>query len=182
MVVVAILGIVSAIAVPNMLPTLQVEALRAGGYAVGAFVSQVRMVAMAERRCVRIRIQSPTAQPILVAEKLNAFDCENPSPPLIDSSQALWMEFSRLSLDRGNLILALNPAPSDTPGEIRFRPNGRIFSADDDLTDDDAILSVSHPELAVNNVYRTVVDSTSLVCTLAASQAPLGSGNNLGCP
>jgi prepilin-type N-terminal cleavage/methylation domain-containing protein len=184
MVVVAILGIIAALAVPNLLPSVQIAAVQAAGHAVGGFVTQARIAAMSERRCTRVRILSATRPPILVSERLNSFDCEDPTTaPLIFPGEPLWIETNRLRLERDPLVLALAPAPSDTPSEIRFRPSGRSYSADGDLADDDAVITVTHPQLTAGpNVVRTVVDGPGPICTLARGAQPIGSGNTLSCP
>lgn len=183
MIVVAILGVIATIAVPSLQPMLKSEGLVAAGGSVAGFVTQARVRAMTERRCVRVRIDSATNPAVLVAEKLNAFDCENPSSPLIASTQPLWTEVARLRLEQESLALSFAPAPSDTTNEIRFRPSGRTFSADDDLNDDDAIVQVKQPALpAAVSFVRVVVDAPGPVCALAPGAAATGSGNTLGCP
>lgn len=183
MVVVAMLGVIASLAVPNLLPMLKIEGLRAGGAAVSGFVTQARLQAMTEKRCLRVRVDSTTGPAALVAEKLNAFDCENPSAPLIVSTQPLWTEVSRLALDQTTQELALTTAPSATSSEIRFRPSGRIFSDDADLSNDDAVLTLTQPGLAApQNVIRVVVDAAGPVCALPAGRVPTGTGNNLVCP
>jgi prepilin-type N-terminal cleavage/methylation domain-containing protein len=183
MIVVAILGILATIAVPNLQPMLKSEGLIAAGGSIAGFVAQARVRAMTERRCMRVRIDSATAPAMLVAEKLNAFDCENPSAPLIDTALPLWIEVSRLRLEQETLALSFAPPPSDTTSEIRFRPSGRTFSADDDLNDDDAIVQVKQPALpAATGFVRVVVDAPGPVCALPPGKAATGSGNTLGCP
>lgn len=183
MIVVAILGVIAAIAVPNLQPMLKSEGLVAAGASVAGFVTQARVRAMTERRCVRVRIDSPTSPAVLIAEKLNAFDCENPSSPLIEPTQPLWTEVGRLRLEQETLALSLAPAPTDTATEIRFRPSGRTFSADADLNDDDAIVQVKQPALpAATSIVRVVVDAAGPVCALAPGATATGSGNTLGCP
>lgn len=183
MIVVAMLGVIATLAVPNLQPMLKSEGLVAAGASVAGFVTQARVRAMTDRRCVRVRIDSATNPAVLVAEKLNAFDCENPSAPLIESTAPLWTEVARLRLEQETLVLSLAPAPSDTPGELRFRPSGRLFSADDDLNDDDAIVQVRQPALPPSlNLIRVVVDAPGPVCALPPGAAASGAGNSLGCP
>jgi prepilin-type N-terminal cleavage/methylation domain-containing protein len=183
MVVVAILGVIAAIAVPNLLPAVRLEALNAGGHATAAFATQARLAAMAERRCVRLRVEQATAPAILVAERLNTFDCETPTTsPLIDSALPLWVEFSRQRQEIGALSLAFSPGSAETASELRFRPSGRTFSADADLDDDDAVLVLTHPDLDSPNSVRVLIDAAGPICALARGQLPLGTGNTLACP
>lgn len=182
MVVVAILGVIAALAVPSLLPVLKSETLRSAGAGVGTFISQARVTALSERRCVRVRVDTSTGPAVLVAEKLNSHDCENPSSPLIVATDGLWTEESRMILDSKPLQVTLSTAPSDTAGEIRFRPSGRIFSADEDLSDDDAVVTVTQPGAAAPNTVRIVVDAAGPVCVLPVGTAPSGTGNNLVCP
>jgi prepilin-type N-terminal cleavage/methylation domain-containing protein len=180
MMVVAVLGILATLAVPNLLPAVRKEGLRAAGHAAAGFVVRARLTAMAERRCVRVRIEASTTPMALVAERLNAYDCENPGAPLIIAAKPLWDEFARMRMDSAALVLTLATPPTDTPNEMRFRPNGRMFSADDDLTDDDAVIAINHSSLPAS-IVRIVVDAPAMVCTLAMGQEPLGTGNNLSC-
>lgn len=184
MVVVAILGIIAAVTVPNLQPAIQIAAVQAAGHAVGGFVTQARLSAMSERRCTRVRILTATNPPVLVSERLNSFDCDNETTaPQILSTGGLWIETGRLRLERNPLVLSLSTAPSDTPGEIRFRPSGRTWSNDGDLTDDDAVITVTYPQLTVtSNFVRTVVDGPGPVCTLPRGVNPIGSANTLSCP
>lgn len=177
---VAIVGIVAALAVPSMLPTVRFETLQASGHVVSGFVAAARLAAMTQRRCVRIRLAPATAPPTLVAERLNSFDCENPSAPLIDDAAPLWIEIGKQALDAPRVVLALAPAPTGTPGEIRFRPSGRIFSPDANINDDDAVITITHP--ASVDVVHVLVDAPGMVCALPRGTLPLGTGNSLGCP
>lgn len=183
LVVVAIVGVMAALAVPSLLPAVQSEALNAQGHAVAGFVSSARLAALSLRRCVRVRIATPTGPAVLVAERLNSFDCENASGgPLIDSGDARWVEISRYILDNDQIALALAPAPTGTPGEIRFRPSGRVFSPDEDINDDDGVITVTHPGMTVKPTMHILVDSPGLVCALPRGEEPLGTGNTRSCP
>lgn len=178
--VVAMLGILAALALPKLLPVVQTSALQTAGDAVGAAATQARMAALATRRCVRLRLPDPLT---LVTEQLNSFDCENPSAPLIDGSQPLWTETARMKLEVSSMTLTLATAPTSTASEIRFRPSGRVFSADANLDDDDAVLLVTHPGLpAGQNTVRVVIDNPLAICVLPRSRLPTGAGNTLSCP
>ncbi len=182
MVVVAILGIIAALAVPNLLPAVRIEALRAAGHALGGFATQARLAAMVERRCVRLRIASATNPAIVVAERLNSFDCENPSAPLIVDTQPLWIEFARQIQDVPALTIEFAPDSAETPGEVRFRPSGRVFSADETLNDDDVVLVIAHPSLDAPNDVRVLIDAAGPICTLKLGERPPGFANTLACP
>ncbi len=178
LVVVAILGIMAAIAVPNLQPLLRAEALRAAGHSTSAFVSRARMTALAEKRCVRVRIEQATAPAILVTEVLDSLDCE-------DTTSAGWKESARSTFDKGNLTVSFLSSPPDD--ELRFRPSGRVFSADLPFASavppaDSVVLGVTHPELA-GDMIRIVVEGTAVICTLGIGTTPVnGDTSSARCP
>jgi hypothetical protein len=110
---------------------------------------------------------------------LNAYDCENPTGPKIIADAPLWQVFARSRLEKSSLVMALDPAPSDTADEVRFRPNGRVFSADADLSDDDAIIAITSVTDAIK--AHVLVDAATLVCVFPAGKTPPGTGNNRSC-
>lgn len=215
MVVVAIVGIIAALAVPALLPEVQKTTLEGGTENVASFIARARSEAMKSKRCVRVWVPS-TATSQMVAERLNNFDCDIapatlplPGPVGIDGSANVWLEFARLRLDSGKLTIALTPAPSScnpAPGsvagtpagfpgqEIRFRPNGRVFSNDTialglngppQLRNDDGVVTITHTQLTVGGTKKILVDGNGLICVFPrGTNPPAGSGGglNLACP
>ena len=207
MITVSILGIIAAIALPNMLPEVQKATLEGGVDAAASFIARARSEAMTTKRCVRIWIPSKALNQI-VAERLNNFDCDNTPASLpggagvgIDGTAVVWAEFAALRLDSAQLRVAITQAPTSSkqaalaPGsaigtplgfigdEIRFRPNGRVFSDDTILTDDDAIVSVTHQGL-VGKSKQILIDGNGLICSCGLDVRPPvdGAAPNFKCP
>lgn len=189
MLVVAILGVMAAIAVPAMAPEVDQAKLEGTADGVAALLWRAQSEAMATKRCVRVRISSG----FVIAERENAFDCDaSPATaPLIDTTAPLWIEVARFRLDGSLLTAAFSPAPSETtagilggsePDQIRFRPTGRLYSNDTDVTDDDGVIKITHTRMTRGNTKKVLVEAQGLICVLRRGEDPTGSGNNLGCP
>ena len=209
LVTVAIIGIISAIALPNMLPEVQRATVEGATENVASFLARIRSEAMTAKRCVRVWVPSGALHEI-VAERLNTFDCDTTPTTLpggtgIDGTATVWEEFTRLRLDSNRLTVTFTQAPDSSrvanlaPGsaigtptgftgdEIRFRPNGRVFSDDAAtvLTNDDAILAVAHLSLpGAANIKRVLVDGNGLICTMPRGVSPPvdGAAPNFKCP
>lgn len=195
MVVVAILGVMVALAGPNLLTEVQKTTLSASAEQIAAFLTRAQVEAMVTRRCVRIRQTEPQ---VLVAERLNVFDCDNDpasAPRISSAADPHFLEFSRMVLDSKQVEIiydqsklgSLIPSecvlpPGGTGHELRFRPNGRVFSNDGDLTNDDAVLIVSHGTLQdTPNTQKILVNGQGLICVLPRGLDPLGV-SDLSCP
>ena len=77
LVVVAVLGVVSAIALPPMLPQVHRAQISGEAEAVAGFISRARVEALVRKRCVRVVI-TRAANPVeLTAQVLNTFDCDH---------------------------------------------------------------------------------------------------------
>lgn len=208
LITVAIIGIIAAIALPNMLPEVQKATLEGGAENVASFIARARSEAMTGKRCVRVWVPSSALHEI-VAERLNNFDCDNAPATLpggigIDGTGTVWEEFTRLRLDSKRLTVAITQAPDSTragnlgPGsaigtptgftgdEIRFRPNGRVYSDDATvLTNDDAIVTVGHLSLSgAAGTKQVLVDGNGLICTMPRGATPPvdGAAPNFKCP
>lgn len=190
MLVVAVLAVMAALAVPAMGPQVNTAKLEGTAEAVAALLGRAQAEAMAAKRCVRVRIAGSD----VIAERLNAFDCDvSPATaPLIDATAPMWIEVGRTRADSAALTLTWDPAPSETtaaalggsePDQLRFRPSGRLWSNDTDVTDDDGVISVTSSQVsAPGNKKKTLVEAQGLICVLDRGQSPGGSGNNLTCP
>lgn len=220
MVVVALVGIVAALAIPNLLPEVQKATLEGGAENVASFLARARTEAMKSKRCVRVWIPTSALSQV-VAERLNNFDCDITPAILplpgnlgIDGSTNVWLEFARLRLDSKKLTVAITQVPPSCNGaaavgsvagtpagfpgqEIRFRPNGRIFSRDaipmgpsaanpiTQLRNDDAVVTVTHTQLALGATKKILVDGNGLICVFPRGANPPagpGGGLNLSCP
>ncbi len=187
MVVVAVLGILAALAVPNVQPEVRRAQTDGAADATAAFVARARTEAVTARRCVRVWASDDRT---LVMERLNAFDCDSfeaADPPRIDPARGLWIEVTKLVLDQHALTVSFDPAPREqgpragaVTAELRFRPTGRLYSRDDDVTNDDGVLRIS--ERAAPSFRKVLVEAHGLVCVLDRNTDPQGVGNDLGCP
>lgn len=192
MVVVAMIGILSAMAVPQLLPVAQRAELSGAAHAVASFVAAAQMEAISRRRCVRVRIAATgnDVQDQLVSEVLNTFDCDvNPATaPKIDADAALWVPLQNLYLDKKSLLVAFDPAPPETnpgPGgdvpELRFRPSGRLFSKNLDVVKDDGVLKVTHQVSGASK--KILVESHGPLCVLPENVTPTANaGGGYDCP
>lgn len=191
MLVVGILAVLAAIAVPAMGPYVDAAKLEGSAEAVASLVSRAQAEAMTAKRCVRVRLDDDHT---VVAERLNSWDCDvNPSTALILAGSPQWIEFDRLVVTEGVIEVEFDPVPSETTGaalggtevdQIRFRPSGRLFSADLDVTDDDGVLKLSHTHMSggLADTKKVLVEAQGLVCVLDRGVDPNGASPNFGCP
>jgi prepilin-type N-terminal cleavage/methylation domain-containing protein len=206
MVVVAILGVVAALAVPNLLPEVHKAQLNGDSEAAANFIARARAEAMYSKRCTRVSIggnpngvvpPANTSGTQLVAERLNSFDCDSNNPTFkIDGGQTIWVQFDFLNTTTSKglwsfvaadgAVLPSEPGIGTSP-EIRFRPNGRVFSdgaltnvqgtLQGELNTARAVLVVKHSLLqqdfnATAAQRVIVVQSNGLVCILDRGTAP----------
>ena len=190
MLVVGILAVLAAIAVPAMGPYVDAAKLEGSAEAVASLVSRAQAEAMAAKRCTRIRLADDHT---VVAERLNSWDCDVDSTTLILAGSPQWIEFDRLVVTDGVIEVELDPVPSETTAaalggtevdQIRFRPSGRLFSADLDVTDDDGVLKLSHTHMSggLADTKKVLVEAQGLVCVLDRGVDPNGASPNFGCP
>jgi prepilin-type N-terminal cleavage/methylation domain-containing protein len=178
MVVVAIVGVVAAIALPSLLPMREHVVLGGSTDLAATAFARARAEAMAQKRCARIRVAGASA----LVEVLNRFDCDvDPSSAPAASPGPLWIEAARFRFDSDVSIDVLrapegSPGPGGDPGELRFRPNGRVFGQDDDLTNDSALYEVSSPV----GFHRLLVQGNGAMCVLKSP--PLDTPAGPECP
>jgi prepilin-type N-terminal cleavage/methylation domain-containing protein len=199
MVVLAILGVVAALALPGMLPMIHKAKLDGAAEIVAGVVVQARTRAMSARRCVRVRLETVAGQPNVVAEELRTFDCDvDPSTaPRTDNTSLgatnLWNEVARARLDTAGISLALNPGASEGLDEWGgpvvydpvYRATGRLFSSDTNIDDDDVAIELTHAQVAADQNRRYVLlEAHGPVCMLPRGVVPAagGNANDLDCP
>jgi prepilin-type N-terminal cleavage/methylation domain-containing protein len=184
MVTIAIVGIIAALALPSVLPLRASAQLLGNSDLVATTLVRARFEAMAQKRCVRFRAETPTT---VTLELLNAFDCdEDPgSAPRPDGASPLWVPLltQPVRLEEGVQVTVIeapasSPGPAGAPGEIRFRPSGRVFGQDADLTNDSALLEVSSPRGA----HEIFVQGNGLICRLKGAQTPVSGPAGRECP
>lgn len=209
MVVVAIIAVISALAVPQLLPEVQKAHLDGASEATASFLARARNEAMLSKRCVRVWVDGGGASKRIVSEKLNTFDCDTTPatfPPGfngrgLDGSTNVWAPLGDLRLDARGISVTLVTAPSDTAAcatttgsvagtpagftcpQVIFRPNGRTWTTNDD-PDDDAVFRVAHSGLPANETKNILVNANGLVCVYARSEAllPGATAGDFRCP
>jgi prepilin-type N-terminal cleavage/methylation domain-containing protein len=178
MLVVGILAVLAAIAVPAMGPYVDAAKLEGSAEAVASLVSRAQAEAMAAKRCTRLRLDDDHT---VVAERLNSWDCDVDSTTLILAGSPQWIEVEFDPIPSETTAAALGGTEVD---QIRFRPSGRLFSADLDVTDDDGVLKLSHTHMSggLADTKKVLVEAQGLVCVLDRGVDPNGTSPNFGCP
>lgn len=196
MVVVGIIGILFALAVPVMQPEVQKAKLNSAAETVAGLLARTRSDAVESKRCTRVFIDVTTSPHTLIAERLNNFDCDQDPADLapntgIDGSSQVWVETARAQMPTAQVQLnffqvpgELNSCPQGCIGdgqagyagsEIRFRPNGRVWTNVSSMAaagcpdcDDDGVIEVRHTQL--NSFKRVLVNSNGLICLYVRGQ------------
>lgn len=190
MLVVAILAVMAAIAVPSMSPYIDAAKLEGSAEGVGSLIARAQQEAMSAKRCVRVRLDGDQT---VIAERLNSYDCDvNPATKIV-AADPQWIEIDRLTVDSDLLEIEFDPAPTETtaaalgggePDQFRFRPSGRLFSSDTVVTDDDGVLKLTHTEMTAGmaDTKKILVEAQGLVCVLDRGVDPGGAAPNFTCP
>lgn len=178
MIVIAIVGIIAAIAVPNLNPLLQRQHLTAAAEDVAGFLDRARKKAYVEGRCYRVRLQGDA----LVMQKKVGPDGANcvGSSPGNSLVGATWA--TPLQTLRPPAGVSLSLSATGGASEIIFRPNGRLRGNGNwDVTDDLAQVGVSHAALDASIAVR--VQPHGRICKhRAASATPVALSTALECP
>jgi prepilin-type N-terminal cleavage/methylation domain-containing protein len=178
LIVVAILGIATASAVPNLMPTVAGHRLHAQALAVSGFVDAVRRRAIADGRCYRIRKVGSS----LVAQRRTGSDCVNLSEDGWTSTGTLNQEQSTVFGLSGQSLTTPTGFANDDH-RIIFRPNGRLYGDGDlDTTDDGARITLT----SLNAIEKRAVVITAVgrVCSVnyGTSLPAVGTSGALACP
>ncbi len=133
MVVVGLLGLLAAIAVPDLTPAIHNARLRAAGDDVVSILERARRSARAEGRCYRVRVDGGA----LVMDRRTHADCFTTS--LLSGD---WEQVATSGVPINGVSYDIETLPIDAPIEARqiiFRPNGRLRGDGDlDVEDDGA--------------------------------------------
>lgn len=159
MVVVSILGILTALAVPNLQPLSQSSRLHATAEQVASFVDTARRRAFNEGRCYRVRAVSATT---LEMEARLRSDCVNLGAAAGEWSGAL----QSLRVDGGINVAVLGMTTSAVDGannQLVFRPSGRLYGNGDLIVDDGAVVRVDIPN--GDDKRSVLVTPVGQVCT-----------------
>lgn len=178
MVVVAIVGIIAALAVPNLTPVVQNSSLSAEVQRVGSTLERARRLAMNQGRCHRVRLNGGN----LLLERRSNANCGYCPPgqsncnrvdPSNDISAATGWDPALFTLrpETGLVYDDLEVSPNSigagtTNASIVFRPNGRLRGDGDmDVTDEGARIVIKHNQLS-ERVGLVLVESTGRICFL----------------
>ncbi|OGQ14118.1 MAG: hypothetical protein A2138_21510 [Deltaproteobacteria bacterium RBG_16_71_12] len=189
MLVVAILAVLAALAVPAMGPFVDAAKLEGSAEAVASLIARAQQEAMSAKRCTRVRLD---VNQVVVAERLNSYDCDVNPVTRIVAADPQWIEIDRLALDYSLIEIEFDPVPTETaatalgggePDQFRFRPSGRLFSSDTVVTDDDGVLTLTHTSMAggMADTKKILVEAQGLVCVLDRGVDPGGSAPNFSC-
>jgi type II secretory pathway pseudopilin PulG len=194
MVVIALLGVLVAIASPDLVRQLHKARVNAAAEQLAGLVDAARSEAMASKRCARVYVAGAGTR--IVIERLNSFDCDQ-SPETafrIDgrpvAPNTTWTLVKEELVDGWeNVLASIEVVPTELIGtppgagavvaEVRFRPNGRVWGQNSNLDDDDAILAIRHRRLA--EVKRVLVEGNGLLCVLRRNEEAPG-GPDYTCP
>jgi prepilin-type N-terminal cleavage/methylation domain-containing protein len=124
MIVVAILGILAALATPNLINVIHSAELGATTDNVMGFLTEARTLAFADRRCVQVVASDKVAgvQQQLLARVLNTHDCDGDAggfqtQPLTSAPRlqgaALWQVNDRLILDNPRVRVLFGTSNAD---------------------------------------------------------------------
>lgn len=133
---ISILGVMAAVAVPNLLPLVHAGKLSGTALQVAGFVDSTRTRAVAEGRCYRLKVVGAS----LVQERRTGTDCVN-------LSEESWEGPLRaLPIPGATFAIASTVADDATDGanhRLVFRPSSRLRGDGDlDVTDDHARVSI----------------------------------------
>jgi len=184
MIVVVILGIITAIAVPSFVPMLHRSQLQAATESVASFLGKARVRATSERRCVKVVVvtatNTETAMTHLQMQRYNTFDCENPGP-LIDSGASLYGVVDNLYIETERVTVEMRRPAGAALGtqELIYRSSGWLHSADATTTDDDVEIRVTHARLSGVQAFRPVLaDAHGPICV---NEPGVSLGSNPSC-
>lgn len=190
MLVVAILAVVAALAVPSMGPYVDAAKLEGSAEAVTSLIARTQAEAMSAKRCTRVRIDDDQT---VVAERLNSYDCDVDPTTRIVAASPQWIEFDRLVVDTALIEMEFDPVPNETsagvlggsePDQFRFRPSGRLFSSDLAVNNDDGVLKLTHTSMSAGmaDTKKILVEAQGLICVLDRGVDPGGTAPDLTCP
>ena len=163
MVVVAILGIIASLAVPNLTPMVKSSRLQGDTERVAAFLEAVRARTMSEQRCFMVTVSGST----VFATRRSSPDCVNLGADGWDNPSTMSM-----TVDVGSTLRlgSADALPSGLAADQRmiFRPNGRLRGdADFDGSEEIARIVVGATGLTQQNVV--LVTPFLRVCTIPGS-------------
>jgi prepilin-type N-terminal cleavage/methylation domain-containing protein len=157
LITVSLLGIIAALAVPAMQPTVAEFRVYSSATAVASFIDDARRRAVAEGRCTRVRSLNGR----LITERRNATDCVNLTLEGWTSAEMTLGLEGPVKLD---LQALTNPGVTPTADHmIIFRPSGRLYGDGDLDTSDDGVRIVM-TESQAQDFRAVIVTAQGRVC------------------
>lgn len=162
--VVSILGIITALAAPNLQPAVAGHRLYAATIEVGALLDQARRRAVSEGRCYRVRIDSIGR---LAIEGRGSSDCVNLDrdswrPSVYENVMAPGITYTieGLTVPASPTKIGLEAADHT----IIFRPNGRLYGDGDSVTSDDGARILLQNATAIET-RSVIVEAIGRICS-----------------
>lgn len=154
MIVVGIVGIVAALAVPNMGPLVKRQRLKGKAEEVASLVDRARRMAMGTGRCHAIDIVGGN----LVLRERTPTDATRAN--CVDLTGATWTTVQTVARDTAQIAFTIDANPA---APIIIRPNGRLRGNGNFNTKDDrARIRVFHS--AVGEGYLVKITPLGRVC------------------
>lgn len=128
MLVVAIVGVMSSLAVPSLTGVVRAQQERTVVEQIATVLSEARARAGAENRCYRVRATTPST---LVVERRNSVDCVNLDKDGWDAPVRTFTVPSTFAIRHETIVRdeacgALVPTAPGGVCDIIFRPSGRL--------------------------------------------------------
>jgi Tfp pilus assembly protein FimT len=178
MVVVAIVGVIAALAAPNLVPMAKMNRLYGMGETVAAFLDATRRRAVGDSRCYRVIAAGAGT---LSAQRRTVGDCVNLDDTNWVEVQTLVREASSMSFALDSLTQATVPAANF---HIVFRPNGRLVGdgdIDSSNADDGARVALSDTEVPLS-VRAIVITANGRICHFGAGVPLAALASPVNCP
>lgn len=156
MIVIGVLSVLIAVAVPQLSGMNKVHKLRGQANSVAGFVERGRRVAYNQGRCVRLRVDTDH----LVMERRSHADCVTNSRMGSD-----WDLVDTLYPEEGSMSFAMTALTNDGQGNLMvFRPNNRLRGDGDSAVNDDAARVEVISNQDNRQRYAVNVTATGQVC------------------
>lgn len=175
MVVVAMLGVLAALAIPNLIPMTQQVRLQGDAARVAAFLEAVRARALAEQRCFMVTVSGR-----------HVFASRRASPDCVNLGADAWDSGTLSMTVENGTTLRLGSAdalPVGLPADQRMilRPNGRL-RGDGDLDPSEEIARIVVGQTGLPAQHVVLVTSFLRVCVIPGAAAAPALSTATRCP
>lgn len=159
-VVIAILGVMAALAVPNLIPVVERSKARGAAENLASFVDDARRRAMTSGRCHRVVVSGDTA----TVQQRSTPDCVNIALDTWIDAGSTRIEGFTLAVERVPLTVALADA-------VIFRPNSRLRGDGNLRVDNDGARIKAQMSSGVTGFIDIM--STGRMCATVAMTPPV---------